>query len=490
MAAPAAINVSLARGDRRPALALLGIAVLLFLAFSARMIGAPFGDSHDGRNAGVWATGSRSLLEEGPASSRLGARSAENGVYANHPPLLYVETALFEAVAGSRAGVARAPAWLGSVATLTLLAALLLGAGMRPAAAGSAIALVAATPMFLVYGSMLDTPVTSLPFGVAVLLAWERARRGGRVPRLLAAALTGLAVLSGWQSLLVAVIVGGWAGARLVRRSGDRSLDAAFATGALVGLAVLAAWLLWAFGWTLGPLLDQFRARTGWTAPVPLGDLLTATVRDTGGMYGVVAALALPGLVLGLADRRTRGMVAVALAVTLPYPLVFRSGAVNHDYWNFWLLLPVAVGLAVGCDRVLRRRASGAGVETVLAAAVGVVAVLLAGALWLRPVASSWAMLEGRRAGEAVAGRQVPPAQRTAWYTGAVGKPAGWLALATQRPAVAVAVDELAALAATHPEDLVLVGRMRCIDGTPRIDYAFERAADVPGSPPPVQRCR
>lgn len=342
--------------------------------------------------------------------------------------------------------------------------------------------------MFLVYGSMLDTPITSLPFGIAVVLAWERGRRGGRVPLPLAAALTGIAVPSGWQSLLVAVIVGGWAIARLVRRSGRRSLDAAFATGALVGLAFLAAWLLWAFGWTLAPLLDQFRARTGWTAPVPVGELVAATVRDTGGMYVVVAALAAPGLVLGLADRKMRGVVALALAVTVPYPL--RLGAVNHDYWNFWLLLPVALGLAIGCDRVIRRRAVGRGPETFLAGAVGAVAVVLAAALWLRPDASSWAALEGRRAGRAVASHQVPPAQSAAWYTGAVGKPAGWLALATQRQAIAVAVDELPALAATHPEDLVMVGRMRCIDGTPRIDYSFERAVDLPAAPPPVQRCR
>lgn len=384
MAAPAAIHVAVARRDRRPAIALLGVAVLLFLFFSFRMIGAPFGDSHDGRNAGVWATGSRSLLDDGAGPSRLGARTAENGVYANHPPLLYIETAVFEAVGGTSAGVARAPAWLGTITTLTLLAALLLGAGMRPAAAGAAIALVAATPMLLVYGTMLDTPVTSLPFGIAVLVAWERGRRGGRVPLPLAVVLTGLAVLSGWQSLLVAMIVGGWAGVRLLRRSDRRPLDTAFAGGAILGLLVLLGWLLWAFGWTFSPLLEQFRIRTGWAAPVPLGELLAATARDTGGKYGVLAALAVPGLVLGLADRRTRGMVAVALAATVPYPLVFRSGAVNHDYWNFWLLLPVALGLAVGCDRLLHRRAAGRSPDAVLSVAVAGVAVLLTGALWLR----------------------------------------------------------------------------------------------------------
>ena len=489
LAAPAVCPVRVADRDRRPAFALLAIGVLLFLAFSIRMIGAPFGDSHDGRNAGVWAAGGRSILDDGPLATRVGTRSVENGVYANHPPLLYVETALFDAAGGGSPAAVRGPAWLGTIATLVLLSALLLGAGLRPAAAGAALALASVTPMVLVYGSMLDTPVASLPFGVAVLLAWERARRGRPVPWALAGALTGLAVLSGWQSLLVAAVVSCWAAVRLARGTARRRLDAAFAAGGAVGLVVLVAWLLWAFGWTLAPLFEQFRARTGISTSVSLGQVVAAARHDTTAMYGVVGALAVPGLVLGLADRRTRGLVALSLAVTVPYPLVFRSGAVNHDYWNFWLLLPVAVGLAVGCDRALRR-ASGAGAERAVAAAAAAAAVLLAGVLWLRPVAPSWALLEGRRAGAAAAGGALAPGQRTAWYAGAVGKPANWLALATRRPAVAVPADGLAALAASHPHDLVFVGRMRCAAGGPRVDYAFERAAELPDVPPAVERCR
>src|SRR4051794_3797441 len=104
MTATAASGVASARSQpasrepsshrRAPAFALLALAALLFLLFSARMLGAPFGDSHDGRNAGVWAAGGESLLDEGPVESRLGTRSPEIGVYVNHPPLIYVETAV------------------------------------------------------------------------------------------------------------------------------------------------------------------------------------------------------------------------------------------------------------------------------------------------------------------------------------------------------------------------------------------------------------
>lgn len=476
--------------SRRPALFLLLLAALLFGGFAARAITAPFGDSHDGRNAGVWASGGRSLLEQGPLASRLGTRSAENGVYANHPPLLYVETAAFRAIGGGTAAATRAPAWLGSILALGLLTALLLEAGLRPAAVGAAVVLVAATPMLLVYGAMLDTPVTSLPFGLAVLLLWQRARRGRPVPWPVAGGITALAVLSGWQSVLVAAVVGGWALVRLLRGSGSRRSNAAFAGGAVVGTVLATAWMTWAFGGTLRPLVEQFRVRTGGATPIPLRQLLAALGHDTATMFGVVGVVAAVGLVLAVADRRTRGLATIALAVTLPYPVLFRSGTVNHDYWTFWFLVPIAFGVAAGSDRILRRLSATGRRDVPLAATAALVAIVLTTALWARPNAPAWAMQEGRRAGTAAGSRTLAADQESAWYAGAVGKPAAWLALATRRPAVSVAREGLAGLAAARPRDLVLVGRLRCIDGEPHIDYSFETAAGVAARPPEIGPCR
>ncbi|MDQ6797288.1 MAG: hypothetical protein M3011_04555, partial [Actinomycetota bacterium] len=79
--------------------------------------------------------------------------------------------------------------------------------------------------------------------------------------------------------------------------------------------------------------------------------------------------------------------------------------------------------------------------------------------------------------------------QEAAWYAGAIGEPAGWLALATRRPAVMVTGSDLAALSAAHPQDLVMVGRTHCIDGDPYRSYAFETPADVVARPPAVGNC-
>jgi hypothetical protein len=58
-------------GRQRSGVALLLLAAVLFLGHGSRTINAPFGDSHDGRNAAVWASGSQSLRDEGPIASRL-----------------------------------------------------------------------------------------------------------------------------------------------------------------------------------------------------------------------------------------------------------------------------------------------------------------------------------------------------------------------------------------------------------------------------------
>ncbi len=477
-------------GSRWPVVVLLVLASLLFVGYGGRTIAAPFGDSHDGRNAGVWAAGSRSIRDQGPVRSRLGGDSPENGVYAHHPPLLFVETAIAETVGGGSPAASRAPAWLGSLAVVALLGALLTVRGFRLAAAGAAVALVVATPMFLVYGTMLDTPVTSLPFGLGLLLVWERARQGRRTHPAAAAVLSALAVLAGWQALLVAAVVGGWALTRLALGRGRRTLNVAFAGGALAGAVALLAWFWWATGGSLGVLSEQLRVRTGQGgAPGSLLDLLRNQRQVVVTMFGaVVVLLALPGLVVALAGRRTRALAVVSLMVTVPYTLALRDGTLNHDYWNFWFVLPLAVGLAAGADRILALRPP-AGPGAALAAGAGVLGSVLAIGTVARPPAAAWAIHSGVSAGSVAGRAHLGPGQESAWYAGAVGQPATWWGYAMRKPAVKVPADELELLAADRPDDVVMFGELRCIGGEPKVSYGVESARELALEPPVVSRC-
>ena len=56
-------------------------------------------------------------------------------------------------------------------------------------------------------------------------------------------------------------------------------------------------------------------------------------------------ALLLGGTATGLWQRTFRPIVAVSLGTVVLYALAFRQGSSIHDYWNYWLLLPLALVL-------------------------------------------------------------------------------------------------------------------------------------------------
>ncbi|MEZ5178191.1 MAG: hypothetical protein R2746_07890 [Acidimicrobiales bacterium] len=110
-------------------------------------------------------------------ASKFGGAPRHSDAYANHPPLIVAETVVAELVAGEHRIVTRSPAWVGSLVALALVAWLLVDAGLSRLATVSGVAVAFGSAMFLVYGSMLDTPVTSVPFALALLVAWQRAAR-------------------------------------------------------------------------------------------------------------------------------------------------------------------------------------------------------------------------------------------------------------------------------------------------------------------------
>ena len=119
---------------------------------------------------------------------------------------------------GERPVALRAPALLASLAALVLLAALLRDAGFGLGDVAGGLAVAGTSAMFLTYGAMLDTPVLSLPFGLAAVWAAQRAWQGRPPPRPVLLATGLVAALAGWQSLLAAVLAVGPDPALPVRR--------------------------------------------------------------------------------------------------------------------------------------------------------------------------------------------------------------------------------------------------------------------------------
>lgn len=349
--------VSSRAADRTIAFVLLGLVAAVFLVLAADRITGPFGDSDEGINAAVWATNSRALRELGPFESALGGRRADGTAYANHPPLIVVETALAELAAGEHTFTSRAPAWLGALATIPLLYVLLRRArlGPLPAAAGAATACL--TPMFVVYGPMLDTPVTSLPFGIAVLIMWQRDVRpddDGPPPWWAAAGLSALACFAGWQATLLVgtcaatvAVVRRAEGITALRRAG------AYALGGIVGVSASVASIWWAYG-DLAPLTEKFSRRAG-SAVVSYLDVVAFQVPWLVQLLGLALVGLAACVVAAVRDDGLRPLATMSLFVTFAYAVVFKEAAAGHQFWLYWVLVPTAIGAGYAARAIVRK---------------------------------------------------------------------------------------------------------------------------------------
>ncbi|GAC1314002.1 MAG: hypothetical protein NVSMB16_10740 [Acidimicrobiales bacterium] len=428
-----------------------------FLAANATQIGAPFGDSHDGRNGAVWAAGSQSLRRYGPVDSKLGARREVSPgvfqVYTDHPPLIYVETAVTELIGGHHTWATRAPAWLGSVIAIVLLWMLLGETGADPLSATAGVAVGLGCPMFAVFGTMLDSWIIGLPWALGTLLLWQRDRHLRSVPFAVLAVVTAGTIASSWLGWLAVGIV---CLADLLATARGRPLSLASRTRIIVSLTAgiaVSAWIVWAAG-SLGGLEDVVFARAGGGPSAPslrtVGYVTWDFARDLWLPWQLLFAA--PALALAAALRPSRQMVVVTLSVVLLWSLIFRSGLAIHSYWTYWMIIPLAVGVGASVDPLVGRLPP---ITRLLAAAL----LLSVGVIGL--VTPSFARFRrelGVTAARTVIGARYPADQRTAWYFGAIPGPVDWIAYDSRRPGERLATnDAIGALARIEPRALVLV---------------------------------
>lgn len=358
----------------RGALALAALVVVLaglLLVSNRTVLTARFGPSHDGFNGSVWASGSRAMRHEGLIESRFGGRSAL-GEYANHPPGILAETYVAESMAGEHRIVTRSPAWIGSIVAIALLVWLLVDAGFRRWTVAAAVTVVMTSQLFLVYGAMLDTPVTSLPFSLAVLIAAQRVVQNRPPPRWMLVLAAMLAVCSGWQSATMLSFAGVWVFSGV---KGDRRRlisGAWFAGGGVVGLTITLLWIRWVYG-SFGQLIDQEKLRSN-------GQGLVASLSRQGtfltGLIPYAGIIGIVGLVIALTGRsRVRHLALVSTGAVAAYAVYFRQGAYVHDYWNYAVIIPLAVGVAAVAELVVPMIAGARKIEPGLvgAALVGIV---------------------------------------------------------------------------------------------------------------------
>jgi hypothetical protein len=427
------------------------------LALAWPRVAAPFGDSDEGINGAVWATNSRALREAGVLDSRLGGRRLDGTSYATHPPAIVVSTAVAETVAGERAWATRAPAWIASLVSLLLLYGLArtIGVGV-PAAAAASIA-TALTPMWFTYGFMLDTPVVAFPLGVAVLLVWYRRWTAAPDRRafhpVAVGAVCAVAALAGWQAAVLTLLCGTALAARVVRRRPHAIREALpFLVGGLLGIALSLSWTWWVYGdfQTLG---DKYFRRSGESSSVGVDDMVSFQIPWLVQLLAL-GLVGVGGSIVALWDRRFRPAAAMSLAIVVVYAVVFRQAAAGHQYWNYWALLPTAVGFAWAFDRLTRDLPARAVVPTF---AAGCLALGLLNLLAFDDEALRY-IDDGREVAEQLVAEPLAPAQPDVPYVGQAFRPDAWLRYYTERPPVQLTTSaQLDELAVERPDDLVVV---------------------------------
>ncbi len=465
-----------------------------FLIVGHQRITMAFGDSHDGRNGTQWGLGSRDLRTDGPVRSHMGADLTAGAVrapYTDHPPLIYAETAAVETLGGEHPWSTRLPAWLGSIAAIGLCLQLLRRCGLSPAAAAIGTTLGLGCPMFGAYGIMNDPWILGLPWGIAILLLWQRRRIGVPTSWWLISGVAFVGAWTSWVNVLELGLIGvAELAVRLRRRRPDVLLPIAVPTVAAVALTL--GWVAWSHGGSISSLLHNAGTRSGGASnglsPSVVLSMLKSYWVDTFTPWQLL--LAVPVIAAAWLDERSRPVLAVALGTVVLWIAVFSDGAAHHDYWGYWMVLPLAIGIGVGADILLRARSRNIGRVAVAAATlVGIVGFVVPGTI-------PRSLIRGSKAGAVlVAARATMPAdQPYVWYLGSLIQIPYWVSYPFHRPGARLpnlaTVDRLAS---TRPDDLVLVASYRltpdlvpadpsapCRAGVPRAQqYAVETAATL-----------
>jgi len=240
-----------------------------------------------------------------------------------------------------------------------------------------------------------------------LLLLWQRYQSGKVVNPVLIGFAAAASTLASWQGMLTAMFLSAFALWRLRRRWDAPAVAVPLATA--LSIVTVVAWIYWVYG-----SLDELWQVSEGRSSASLVQSLKAQVQFARSLYPLTWVLIPAAFAAATASRTTRAAGVTAVGVVVAYGLFFRSGALIHDYWNYWGVLPIGIGLAVLLNCLFRRIPAGAWpvVPMIGLAVVG-------GGLWLTEHAPARsAIVAGEGFGRTIADStpKWPPDQRFAYY--------------------------------------------------------------------------
>src|SRR5258707_9826419 len=340
------------------------IATLVFicsipLCFSLPTLGDPYGQTEEGVNNAIWALGGRNLLRHGPWSAKLGAVVAPypgtgGGTYAHHPPLPTWTSAIFQ-VLTDREAAPRLVALLLAGVSLGVLFSILRQC-VSDVASLLSVAVVALSPWVLPYSRMLTTLTMATPLFVLLLRSvLQRLHQNRPFPVGTLIIIAGL-VLSSWDEVIGAaplVAVLSWIELRDAGRQ-RRPIGRWFRAVTPAVSFLLTLVLLFAYLTSSNDGSKELVDIALWRSDInefPLPALIRREFINTANGLGWITMLLIVLASFGwrkLPSGRqllVAGLLSAAPGVGMI--LLFRNGAINHEFWGYNLFVPAAFAPAV-----------------------------------------------------------------------------------------------------------------------------------------------
>ena len=388
--------------------------IALFLLVSwFPAFGIPLGDSHEGRVLGQFSLHMKNFWSMGVIDSSFGAswEPFSDTPYTHHPPILTFLHIVFSAIFGEGLKQIKLISYLAGVLTIPAIFAMGKNLAISPKAVAISILILTTTPWWWVYGRL---GLGFLPNVLMIGTIWAAAKNPSKRKTTLAALSTFLAVAASWHGVFLMPFL--WF-QTWRRRKFDQLTLSLLAAGALGGLLIL----LWVSqGGGFGELGDHIGERVErdwtWSQFIQRQWDFAKTLLP---LWYVI--LAIPSLLAGLIDSRTRFLTTSLIAMVLVFAVVPSNGAWIHDYWNFPILLALFPGFAVMSEWLvsfLQEKIASEKIKKSTSIKLGGFTVLAATLIFvLQPSDLHKTYFDkGSDAGELIASIQLSNEQKTAWH--------------------------------------------------------------------------
>ena len=444
----------------------VSIMALFLLVSWIPAFGMPLGDSHEGRVLGQFALHMKNFWSMGVVASSFGAswEPFSDIPYTHHPPVLTFLHVIVSSIIGEGLKQIKLISYVAGVLTIPALFSMGKNLGINSKAVTISILFLITTPWWWVYGRLgLGLLPNVLMIGT-ILAATEKPTKRKTV---IASLATFFAVAASWHGVFLFPFL--WF-QTWRRRKFDQLTFSLMGASILGGLAIL----LWVSqGGGLSELGDHIgeRVERDWTWN-QFAERQWDFAQTLLPLWFTI--LALPALVVGLVDSRTRFLTTSLISMVLVFALVPSNGAWIHDYWNFPILLTLFPGFAVMSEWIfsfIKEKISLEKTDSITLGGFLLLASVLI--LVLQPVSLHENYFdETSDAGELVTSIELSSGQKTAWHLPQVPWPT-WVSNKWNVPTASLLNAE--DLGTVPSEDIVLFRIDRIpdwLDG--KIEFAIE----------------